>query len=321
MSNINVFIKRVFVFSGIFYLLNMLVGELLMLKKEVMIEDRKFYPALTLTEFYNLNPNTIDVVYIGSSRAYSSFNPYLFDSITHFKSFNLGTSGQSPIASYFLLKEVFKYQKPSTVFIDISHEIIAKANDETVTSAYIFDEIPWCKNKFDFWLNGFDLKGKVILLFPSFRYRNNIYWLARNLLLNDDRIRDDGRYWDGKGYVGSRKSLSKVELLNPIHLKFDSLRINLKRLKYLKKVVEYALEKSSKVIFVYNPYPKVVLSNIENNTLFKYYQNIANELDVEFINTNNYQNIFNDTVDFRNMNHLNDSGAKKATNLISVLYE
>jgi hypothetical protein len=289
-----------------------------MWKKRVMIKGRKFYPAITISEFYKLPKDNLDVLFIGSSRAYSSFIPQLFDSITKLNSYNLGTSSQSPITSFFLLKEVYKYQHPKVVFIDISHEIIANSKSEGLNGGYVFDHLLWSDNKLSFFMEGYQFKDKINYFFPSYRYRNNFNWLLRKLIFNNGDIKDDGKCWYKGGYVGSIKNISSEDIKEPINLTFDPKLINKRRLIYLNKMIDLARTYDSKVVFVYNPYPKVVLERIEDRTIFfGFYSNIAKSLNVDFININNERILLKDTIDFRDMNHLNHFGAKKVTDYIA----
>lgn len=248
------FLKKVFFFAIIFLLINLIFGEVLLWKKKVMIHNKKFYPELTISEFYSLPKNSINVLYIGSSRAYSSFIPKTFDSITGMVSYNLGTSGQSPVAGYFLLKEVFEYQKPSVIFIDLSHEILAKPSDEVITGGYVFDAMKWSSNKFWYFIHGFNFSEKIqfflptYLFLPTYRFRNNIFWVLRTLILNNNTLKDDGRYYGGSGYVGSKLVLKNSDLENPSTYLFEENNINEKRKYYLIQMITYIQQMGSKAI-------------------------------------------------------------------------
>jgi hypothetical protein len=310
------FLQRVAIFGVILFFLNIIFGELLLWKKRSLILEEKFYPVLSIIKFEDLPVNNIDVLYMGSSRAYSSFIPEMFDSISGLKSYNLGTSGQSPITSYFLLKEVFKIQNPKIIFYDISHEIYS-TDDEIITGSYVFDYYSWNLNKFSYWIYGLNFKDKIAFFIPSYRFRNNIYWLIRVKLFGGKNNFDTNQYWGGKGYIGSTAILSKDDLLKPSIYSFSKEEINRKRIRFLTRIIDYVNNTDAELVFIYNPYPNIVLNNmIDREKIFSFYEVLISDYGLTYINLNTLMQNLCDSTDFRNMNHLNDYGARKATQFL-----
>ena len=61
----------------------------------------------------------VDIIFLGSSHAYRAFDPDIFQN-HGFSSFNLGSSSQSPLNSYFLMKKYI--QKCNTVIMELPKE-------------------------------------------------------------------------------------------------------------------------------------------------------------------------------------------------------
>ncbi len=72
----------------------------------------------TYSEFYNLDKNTVDVLFLGTSHAVSSFNPQVIYDEYGIRSYNLGSEQQSIVVSYYWLEEALKYQSPKVVVFD-----------------------------------------------------------------------------------------------------------------------------------------------------------------------------------------------------------
>lgn len=61
-----------------------------------------------------------DVLFMGSSHSYCTFNPEWFkDSLVGLNSFNLSSSRQNIVQTYYNLREVLKYQKPKYIILEI----------------------------------------------------------------------------------------------------------------------------------------------------------------------------------------------------------
>ena len=68
---------------------------------------------------YGLQKDTLDVLFLGSSHGYNSYDPQHLYDVYRLRSYNLSTSRQGPIASYYWLKEVLKTQSPRAVVFEV----------------------------------------------------------------------------------------------------------------------------------------------------------------------------------------------------------
>ena len=65
----------------------------------------------------------VDVVFLGSSHAYRTYNPAVWQ-VRGFSAFNLGSTGQTPLNSYYVLKRYLPTLKPSLVVVDLTYRVI-----------------------------------------------------------------------------------------------------------------------------------------------------------------------------------------------------
>lgn len=80
--------------------------------------DNTLSPAVNYNDFYRLDPNSADVLILGSSHSFSSFLPQELYDRYGITSFNLGSSNQNLLISYYWLKEALRTQSPKAVVLD-----------------------------------------------------------------------------------------------------------------------------------------------------------------------------------------------------------
>lgn len=79
---------------------------------------KKYPNSATVSGFYKMKKNTIDIIFLGSSHGVHAFDPQVLYDKYGLCSYNLSTEQQSLVISYFLLEEALKYQKPSAIILD-----------------------------------------------------------------------------------------------------------------------------------------------------------------------------------------------------------
>ena len=79
----------------------------------------KKFDILVDYAYYKIPKNSIDLLFVGSSHSYCTFNTKLFDHYLKCNSLNLGTSSQSLSITYFGILEVLKRQTPKVIVIEV----------------------------------------------------------------------------------------------------------------------------------------------------------------------------------------------------------
>ena len=72
----------------------------------------------TISGFYDMEPDTVDVLFLGSSVMANAFSPQQIYNDTGIRSYNLGSGHQSIFLSYYMLKEALRFQHPQAVVLD-----------------------------------------------------------------------------------------------------------------------------------------------------------------------------------------------------------
>ncbi|MDO4261574.1 MAG: hypothetical protein Q4C82_05805 [Eubacteriales bacterium] len=72
----------------------------------------------TYAGFYEMEPETVDVLLLGSSHTQCALNPQDIYDETEIRSYNLASSSQPMWISYYWLKEALQYQSPKVVILD-----------------------------------------------------------------------------------------------------------------------------------------------------------------------------------------------------------
>lgn len=75
-------------------------------------------PTGTFHRFYELDKNSIDVLFLGSSVAVNNFIPQVLYDEYGISSYNLGSEQQSILLSYYWLKEALRFQSPKVVVLE-----------------------------------------------------------------------------------------------------------------------------------------------------------------------------------------------------------
>lgn len=106
--------KCKFLIGGIFLLVLVLVGT-------EYVGDL-LYPANGIVEnwksFYVQEKDSVDLLIVGSSHAYSSFDPELIRKLTGKNTYILASNSQNVTQTYFNVKEVLKYQHPEAILLE-----------------------------------------------------------------------------------------------------------------------------------------------------------------------------------------------------------
>ena len=73
----------------------------------------------TYKQFYEMDRDSVDVLFIGSSVVVNAFIPQEIYNEYGIRSYNLGSEQQSIFLSYYWLKEALRFQKPQAVVLDL----------------------------------------------------------------------------------------------------------------------------------------------------------------------------------------------------------
>lgn len=151
---------------------------------------------LRVRAFYKEPENSLDMVLIGSSAAYTTFSSTVAWKEEGFTSYTLATSGAPMGIAKSMLKEVVKTQKPKLILIDLNGVLYDDEAEqrEGMTRLWV-DNMPLSENKLETLDELTQGKDKLSWLFPLITYHQN--W---------EKIKVCLRYtgYDWKLWTGSR---------------------------------------------------------------------------------------------------------------------
>lgn len=318
--------KKVFlkiaIFSAIFFVVNYWIG----LKLENVADKKDIYATVKWEEFYETSHNTIDLVFLGSSYSYRSFDPEVFDNELNTNSFNMGSPLQKPVESYYVLKETVKYQKPSLVVFDMNWGVFNK-DKYFNTKLWNYDSMKFSANKLGYLLNVFDQEQYFNALFKSMRYHDDMDKLIKSLLGINVSIKSEKdvqtylKNYKGKGFIVNNDLVD----VNSIEKKFENAKKNPKtykwdkrQLKYLDKIVKLCEKENIELVLVTAPLAPTYLEKYnahwyDYDEIHEAANEIAENYGLKYFDynlINKVENIVTDT-DFADTNHLNYDGAQK----------
>lgn len=284
---------------------------------------RHSYVKSQYYEYYN--GENYDTLFVGSSVVYRSINPEIIDARTGSKSFNLGTSSQKPLDSYFVIKDAIRSQNIQTVILDVSQNFYiespyttqnkstyliydrmedSEVKKEYFLSAFSFNEYPFAALKvchYDFPSGSEFLRNLKASLSPASEPRRIVY---------------DNEWYEGRGFVPSNQVYKgDASVVN------NTSGISENAVGWLKKTIELCQENSIRLLIV--SAPKTQENNIGIIEYQKNYEYLSSFLDeyglayYDFSMMEEYASFANEH--FVDAVHLNGVGAAKYSEMIAGL--
>lgn len=260
--------------------------------------------------FYDQPKNTIDVLFFGASPIRRGMNPLIMWNEYGFTSFDRSAGGQMPILSYYQVVESVRSQTPKVVVLDTPsmfslHDVdIKEGNLRPNIDAMRFSDI-----KLFFIREVVSLSEHqtfLSYLFPLIRYHSRWDQLERlDFEVNLRKTRNNYR-----GYYGI--FLEQREITFPDNFMSPTAEVanfDPESLGYLKKMIEFCLEKGIEVVLV--TMPRSSWSYSQHNAV----QIIADQYGLPYIDyclPEEFARLgINAKIDFSTSKHLSMVGAEK----------
>lgn len=266
-------------FAALFCLSQVTIKKMNLLAKQ---PDNTFFRLYDISKI-----DSLDILFIGSSHSYMSFNTYVFDSLGY-NTFNMGTISQRAVQSKFIydnylkrinIKLIIMEVNPLTIRIDDTESIINLVN----SSPPSIDYLRMSSNSMNpILINTTLLRCSEHLIGKSVKEPNN----RQN-------------YYKGfSGANGNNKTLNHKNIILDKHIIKEQLNA-------LTELVNLWKNKNQKYILIQAP----VTSNHYKSWLYsRQTDSIFNSLG-SYINYNGVLKL-NDTTNFTDYQHLNTKGSK-----------
>jgi len=256
--------------------------------------------------FYKQEKNSIDVLFLGSSHAYTAFNPEIIKEQTNLNSYIFATTEQSMLITYHYLKEALKYQNPKQIILEVHMMVYQKKNNVEGRNRAAIDKMRFSLNKIELIKASIKKEDRLSYYFNIAKYHSRYKELTEidfNTVFNGYTI-------DNKGYKSLPHNGYMFDVTKIEHSNVEG-ELNNKEEDYLYKIMNLCKKNNIKLIFVKTP----ALYNE------KYYENlnstkrIANDNNILFVNyIENIDKLNLDyELDFFDDGHLSWSGSNKVT--------
>lgn len=271
---------------------------------------KKFDVAVNYA-YNNLPQNSIDLLFVGSSHSYCTFNTRLFDHYLKCNSLNLGTDAQSLSVTYSAILEILKKQNPKVIIL----EIYPIGRDSSIIAIRPFlDTMAFSLNKFRLIKNSLPISEWGNHFFNTIYYHSR--WKEFNNLrkLEDKGYNNYGGRLENKGFWGYAMDFIRTFLTYDIYEQtYDSIPNNSSMisedyLKLLENLFKMCQKKRIKVILTSPPVidNPDILSILYNPSL----KELMNKYDIDSIDFNDCK-IKYEKIDFLDNGHLSLAGADK----------
>ncbi|TXK05064.1 hypothetical protein [Flagellimonas aequoris] len=212
--------------------------------------------------FYNLPENSLEVLILGNSHAYSTYSPDVIDAVCGIDSYLLAGNSQKMEQTYYNLKEALKYQSPRVVVIQAT--VLSGDSWKTETGDYrVYSNLMGMKfswNKLKAISAQRPSEDYVGTLFPLLRNHNN--WkrtelIGENLAREESGKKDDYRGFSPRVSEMTPKVMRQFD--NAKKTDYSSFELGRLDLHYMGEIKKLSLKKGFKVIYAMSPkYPDII---------------------------------------------------------------
>ena len=264
----------------------------------------------SLTKFYQLEEDTVDVLVLGSSHAFENINTGNLWDEYGMASFVLAASEQPAWNTYYYLKEALKTQKPKLIVLETY--MLWRPGEYADDSRIIKNTfgMKWSGDRIEAIKASAPPDRWAEFFLPFIQYHSRYGELSR-----EDFFRDlgDVYYKDWKGFGNNMQTLK----CGKPDVSFVTERISLpeKSEQYLRRLLELANEQTIPVLLIAAPYAEI---SEREQACYNTMGDIAAEYGAGFINYNlKYDEIGLDfEADMADTGHLNYKGNVKFTSAL-----
>lgn len=291
------------------------------------------YPSNDITRnwqsFYALDENSVDLLVVGSSHAYSSFNRQIFEETLGLRTYILASNSQNVTQTYFNVKEALKYQKPKVILLE-AFSINSNSNWQTNNSE-VFDR-DWKKEsnidgmrmgltKVEAVMAQYTPQNWAYALFRICRCHQN--WKdAAQIQNNADFLREGV-----KNYEPFRPS--QTEMSNEVMHKYEKKKASNRKYeisevnqKYFRKLAELCRDNQIELYVVMAPMYDVWIEKTNYSSKYEKISTLVQSEGVAYLDCNlEYNKIGLSSKDFEDayssFHHLNVRGAEKVSRFVA----
>lgn len=235
----------------------------------------------------------VDVVFLGSSHAYRGFDPRIF-ARTGLRTFNMGTSSQTPLNSRYLLERYWNQLRPSLVI----YEVYPRVHTVDGLESYydILSNTPATDETVEMALATRNVYAVSALI-------SNQWKRLRRPLNEREQRAERGSYVRG-GYVENDETIDTLQIDHvPREWELEEMQ-----LEQLRELIDFVQERGAEIVLVTHPLPAETRRWVRNyDELSDTFQELAEEKGVRYFDFNDSL-VLDTYTHFYDWNHLNARG-------------
>lgn len=270
------------------------------------------YGASLLRYREALKPNDIDVLFCGSSHCYRGFDTRIFKK-AGIRSFNFGSSAQTPLNTFYLLKDFTAEMHPKKIVLEVYWITLQNRGIESAID--LISNTPLSNNNLKMALFTYSIEPIKTWLFQ--RIHRLKFSLEKEQL---SRSKVD-TYISG-GFVETSRDTNKFYRNEP------DLKQTLKpfvQLQYIDSIINYCQRNKIELILINTPVSEMIIHSILNyDEKINEIKLFASERKLQFIDFNTKENYkignWNPAIDWYDDTHLTQRGVEKFNKLLLKKY-
>ncbi|MCM1388378.1 MAG: hypothetical protein NC231_13700 [Bacillus sp. (in: Bacteria)] len=262
----------------------------------------------SMAGFYQMDKDTVDVVFYGSSHVYSGVNVIDLWDDYGIAGYNMAGTMQTLWNSYYNMEETLKYQSPRVMVVDLYGILI---EEEYYGSTNVIKNVSSMK----FSVN------KIRNVWNSVPHEEFLSYMLSYPLTHDSYKELTRGNYDkavncvgGEWYKGYKPSyvVTRYDALPQVKTDLEKKMPTVKNRKYLDKMCALAKENHIRLAFIVVPYEGI---GDEDQMVYQWAEDYAKENGVMFLNGNEKleEMKFDPALDYAEESHLNHNGACKFT--------
>lgn len=314
-----------------FCLLFLLCGKIF---EYLLIDDSESFTRLMIHELYTQDSN-IDVLFVGSSHCYCSFNPEIMDKALQKNTFNAGSTLQGLDGSLIMIQEAFQENDIQQVYLELYYDIAFKEpykeRPEMTTVYMLSDFLKPSLRKADYLIHASSRE----------HYANSFILARRNWekllepgyiaeLLSKKATEDYKSYaytyattyneiYVGKGYMSTPLKMENGAFFSNYSIDpLDISAISEDWKKSLLEIINYCKDNGIELTLVSAPVSNFQLTAVGNyDAYINFVNDFIKDTGIKYYDFNLCKESYfpNDGTLFRDMGHLNYPGAELFDNL------
>ena len=267
--------------------------------------------------FYAEKKNDIDLIVIGSSNSFCTVNPLVLYEEYGIAAYDFGSSSQPMNISNLYLKEALRRQNPKVVALEVNMMVGDSINSKNEAGLrWGYTDIPFSVDKLQcVYQSVGELNAEYFsYIFPVFRYHNR--WKELSKIDYTYFYQDKTNYT--KGYLETQSVTEQAVRLSDYDYEGEAW-IGEANIACLDEMVQLCSKKNVELLLFKSP--KENWHRYETQAI----RALADERGIQFVDYNElYHNgelELDTTADFRDGDHLNDSGAKKVSSHLGAYFK